>query len=104
MECLEIISVRTADSDQARKVLAACQQISSDRFPGILKEMNIYQNAEYGTDISVHFHWCIQAERPDRSVPGIQLAWMLGDFGFINHTLWVIHGQESDDATAGRSS
>jgi hypothetical protein len=105
MEYLEIISVRAACNEQVCRVLTACRQISPDRFPVTLKKMNIFQNAEYGTDISVHFHWCLhQSERPGRSLLGIQLAWMLGDFGLINHTVWITNGQDSGDDAAGRSN
>lgn len=88
MECLEIVNVRLASSHDIEVAIRFCREAFKPVAPG---RFEIYRSLGSGTDISVHIHWALSpAEGKERSLLGLQLARGLGDYGLVNHTLWVI--------------
>ncbi len=99
IEWLEIISVRAAGNGEIERALEVCRRIASEGAHGPSAELILYRSAEYATDLSMHIHWHADAERPIKSAFGVQVAWVLGDFGITNHTLWLLQRQKiGDDA------
>ncbi len=93
IEWLEIISVRAAGNGEIERALELCRQIAIERTCGSPAEPILYRSAEYATDLSMHIHWRAETERPIKSAFGEQVAWVLSDFGIINHTLWLLQGR-----------
>jgi hypothetical protein len=89
MNCLEIITVRVAEDDNFEKALKFCSHLSDTVETGEMINLNIYQSANYSSDISVHIKWAFQLHNLKKSLLGLQFARGLGNFGRITHTLWL---------------
>ncbi|MCP4688875.1 MAG: hypothetical protein GY859_12550 [Desulfobacterales bacterium] len=100
IEWIEIISVRAAGNGEIERAMELCRRISRERTRGPTAELILYRSAEYATDLSLHIHWRADAERPKKSAFGQQVAWILSDFGIINHTLWLLQRRSPGDDDA----
>lgn len=89
MNCLEIITVRITEQSDFDKALEICSHLSNTVETGELINLNIYQSANYGLDISVHINWSFQLHNLKKSLLGLHLARGMGNFGKVSHTLWM---------------
>ncbi len=100
IEWIEIISVRAAGNGEIERALELCRQIASERSHGPPAELILYRSAEYPTDLSMHIYWHADAGKPKKSAVGVQVAWVLKNFGITNHTLWLLQRQNIGDGGA----
>ncbi len=89
MKCLEIIELRTAESN--RKLLDIQMQKLID---DVAKEtgaesIKAYFRVMLATDFSIHlFHDALEGDQ-NGSKLGLHLAATLKEFGLVNHSLWI---------------
>ncbi len=87
MKWLEVIKLRSAekDSELLKELLLSIDKCGQSG----LVEMKTYHHAALETDLSVHLHW--ESDRPEQngSNLGLRLAKALGEFGLIDHCVWV---------------
>ena len=98
MTWLEIISIRTAGINEARKVLKICSQILGSISVEKLLKGTVFSNVRYATDISIHLHW--KTNPGYGSILGSEVSSAIEDLGLINHSLWV----EQEEAVTGAAS
>ena len=87
MTCLEMISVRTGSAMDAAKALDICREISQSVQIAELLKIDVYCNAAYPTDVSIHLHW--KSDPGFWSILGREVNAALGDLGLVSHTLWI---------------
>lgn len=89
MKCLEIIELRTAESN--RKILDIHMQKLID---DVVKEMSrdsikAYFRVMLATDYSIHlFHDLVEGDK-NGSKLGLHLVSTLKEFGLVNHSVWT---------------
>ena len=89
MKWLEIIELRTADSnrllleEQLKKLITEVSKEAKRR------KILVYHRVQINTDFSIHlFH---ESDNMDSSVSplGLQIASNLKSYGLVNHSVWV---------------
>ena len=94
MKWLEIIELRTADSN--RELLESRLQEVIDEAKEEMEHQSIkiYTHAVLNTDFSIHlFHESNMAEQFGSRL-GVRLASALKEFGLVNHSIWIeMHGK-----------
>jgi hypothetical protein len=80
------IIARTAGVIEAEKALDICRQMYLCTDDNNLLKVNIFWNARYATDISIHLQW--KSNAGDESVLGRELSSELESLGLISHTVW----------------
>lgn len=89
MKWTEIITVRTAGTpgkDVIANILSDIGTSARGESPLMIK---LFSHATVESDLSIHIQW--EASRMDRrkSSIGLELAGLLGDFGLVNHSVWI---------------
>ena len=89
MKWIEIITVRTAGTpgkEVIADILRGIDANSGREKPVMVK---LFSHATVESDLSIHIQW--EAARMDRrkSSIGLELAGLLGDFGLVNHSVWI---------------
>jgi hypothetical protein len=91
MNFLEIITLRAAEKAKLENALEICMQATIGIEVGELVKLNIYFNAGYVSDLSVHILWSLESSSPQRSILGLKLNKILSKFGIVSHTTWIEH-------------
>ncbi len=90
MRWIEVISVRLAgepDMPAIRGMLKDCGALSGGMTP---TGLNLYSHATVESDVSIHIHWDREHPGiPRKSPQGLRIADTLGEFGMVNHALWI---------------
>ncbi len=88
MKWLEVIKIRAARTDEGLLEEVVQELARAGRNRGLL-EMKTYRHALLDSDISVHLHWRSAQVEENGSIPGLQLARALKDFGLVDHSIWI---------------
>ncbi len=89
MKCLEIIELRTAESN--RKLLDKQMQKLIDHVAAEVGRESIkaYFGVMIASDFSIHlFHDSIEGDKSGSKL-GLYLASTLKEFGLVNHSVWI---------------
>ena len=88
MKILEIVHLRLAGDSPQTLAGIIRNAISSGPDPEVV---TLYHRKGLETDLAIHIRHLemFGSERP--SVLGLRLASALGDFGLVEHTVWVEH-------------
>ncbi len=89
MKWIEIIELRSLENE----VDAIRQELKGpfseiDKRDG-LKEIRLYHHLLVETDLSVHLYWENKGKNNKKSSLGLRLASALGEFGRVNHSVWI---------------
>ncbi len=87
MKWVEIIKLRSAGQTPA-SLNGLLSDLSHNRLPG-LTEIRLYRHAEWETDWSLHLHWESKQPGKEGSPLGLHLFQELGEFGLIDHSIWI---------------
>ena len=89
MQWLEIINVRVGASDCLVNQQKLQNLVSTVRMKWRGSQATLYQHSTLSTDFIIFL--CHQSVHPEKrgSELGIHLAWLLEEYGFINHTVWL---------------
>ncbi|MBN2398694.1 MAG: hypothetical protein JXI32_09960 [Deltaproteobacteria bacterium] len=90
MRWVEIISVRLIgepDIPAIRGMVQGFGTLSGGTTPTGLR---LYRHATVEIDVSIHIHWNRETqERPLKSPLGLRIADVIGEFGMVNHAIWI---------------
>ena len=90
MRWVEIISVRLIgepDIPAMRGVVQAFGALSGENTPTGLR---LYHHATVESDVSIHIHWNrASQDLPRKSPLGLRIADVIGEFGMVNHAIWI---------------
>jgi len=89
MSCLEIVSVRIADTGDFTNAMHFCTAVLEPVDKGEPVVLKVYRNADNGTDLSIHLYWVSDFQKQEKSRMGLHIARGLRDYGIVSHTLWV---------------
>ena len=91
MTCLEIIELRTTETDQnALQAYLATWQ-NEVNAAGKRAVVNVYKRTDLDTDFSIHVRYDAATTETDVRILGEQLSLELRMFGLVNHTVWLEH-------------
>ena len=86
---LEIIKLRSAGNGLEALTEELLRPVSrADQEKG-LKKIRLYRHATIETDLSVHLLWETRPGDVRMSTLGQRLASALGEFGRVNHSVWI---------------
>lgn len=89
MKWIEIITVRTAGTPGTKVVADILRGIGANAGREKPVMVKLFSHATVESDLSIHIQW--EASRMDhrKSSIGLELAGLLGDFGLVNHSVWI---------------
>ena len=96
MRWIETISVRLTgepDIPAMRGIVQEFGALSGENTPTGLR---LYHHATVESDVDIHIHWDRETlDFPRKSHLGLRIADALGEFGMVNHALWIEDENES---------
>mgnify|MGYP003565986747 CR=1 FL=1 len=89
MNCIEVISVRAADTNRIQEMIRILEQIQHTGTESSDIHMKLYTRSDLEGDVSVYlFH-----DHPDqlsgKSRLGHTMADLLSGFGHVSHSIWL---------------
>jgi len=94
MNWLEIIELRTGSKDRGEVDRFLGDWLGKIKATEQKQQIRVYHNALLDTDISIHLFHQSDAESTGFSPIGSELAFVLKEFGLVNHNIWIEQKRE----------
>jgi hypothetical protein len=94
MKWVEIISIRLNQNNPNFGICDLQDLVKSSVKQQSEFHLKLYRHPDLSTDFSIFIYYQLGSHKTEDCNLGIQLAWILEEFGLVNHTIWLEAGQE----------
>lgn len=89
MKSLEIITLRSGTKPEKTTFRELVKEIEAADVEEGPVGFRLYRHAAVESDLSIHIHRENVRGTPAKSALGLELARLFGEFGLVNHSVWI---------------